>query len=158
MRYKTPTPTKYTISKFLMYSCSAAIIQKWLIGAVCRAVLFVYTTNFIFMKNHRYIKKIEYYLIYYKWKQNTLKSRKHRHYWVLDKKIHVTKVTCICMVEMRRVELLSEDSSTRVSPSAGYGLHSLCHKSTTKLMVSVAFKSWYAPRQEHIHVHLWYSP
>ncbi len=49
-------------------------------------------------------------------------------------------------MELRRIELLSENKSTQASPSAGYALHSLCQNFITKAMTSVASYAWQEPR------------
>ena len=49
------------------------------------------------------------------------------------------------MVELRRIELLSENKSAGTSPSAGYGQHSLTADSTTKVDSLVVTDAWTEP-------------
>ena len=64
----------------------------------------------------------------------------------------------ILLVELRRIELLSENKSNRFSPSAGYALHSLRQNSITKAMTSVVSYSWSRSKHPSAHVHHWYLP
>ena len=56
-------------------------------------------------------------------------------------------------MELRRIELLSENKSTQASPSAGYALHSLCRYSITKVTTSVVSYTWKEPKHSPTHVH-----
>lgn len=59
----------------------------------------------------------------------------------------------LVLVELTRIELVSENRSTRVSPSAGYEKHSLCQNLITKAMTSVVPDSWRMPEHSSAHVH-----
>ena len=54
-------------------------------------------------------------------------------------------VVCCDVVELTRIELVSENKSTRVSPSAGYALHSLGQNFITKAMTLVVPYAWQKP-------------
>ena len=55
-------------------------------------------------------------------------------------------VTCIFMVELTRIELVSENKSTKVSPSAGCEKHSLSQNLTAKAMTLVVSYAWQRSR------------
>ena len=57
------------------------------------------------------------------------------------------------LVEMTRIELVSENNSARASPSAGYASHSLCRCSITKATASVVSDAWRKPKHFSAHVH-----
>jgi hypothetical protein len=57
------------------------------------------------------------------------------------------------LVELRRVELLSENKSPQASTGVDCGQHSLRRKSTVKLTLLVVSNSWQVPKQKPAHVH-----
>ena len=57
------------------------------------------------------------------------------------------------LVEMTRLELVSEHKSARASPSAGCNLNSLCRRFTAKAAALVASVSWQRAKQTSAHVH-----